>query len=207
MKKAIAYARVSTDQQDISLDAQRDRMVEWAKKEGIEIVGFFQEQISGGTALDEREGLLAAIQALKENKAELLLVTKRDRLARESMYAAMIDRMVSQAKAKVFAVDNQVGNGDSPEDVLMRTLVDAFAQYERAQIKMRTKMALLHKKKSGEVYSPVPFGFRAVEGRLEQVEAEAELVAEILAMRGQGKTLRAIADSLNDRGIQGKRGG
>ena len=39
------------------------------------------------------------------------------------------------------------------------------------------------------------------------VDEELLVVAEIRDMRGQGKTLRDIADDLNQRGIVGKRGG
>ena len=49
----------------------------------------------------------------------------------------------------------------------------------------RTKMALAQKKATGEVYSPIPYGFREVEGRLVRVSKEAGVVAEILRKRGQ----------------------
>ena len=39
------------------------------------------------------------------------------------------------------------------------------------------------------------------------IDEELLVVAEIKDMRGQGKTLREIADDLNGRGIGGKRGG
>jgi hypothetical protein len=41
----------------------------------------------------------------------------------------------------------------------------------------RTTSAMRHKKSVGEVYSPVPFGFKAVDGRLEQVEQGAKWYA------------------------------
>ena len=40
-----------------------------------------------------------------------------------------------------------------------------------------------------------------------EVQEEASIVAEILTLREQGSTLRDIATQLNDRGIEGKRGG
>ena len=40
-----------------------------------------------------------------------------------------------------------------------------------------------------------------------RVDEELLVVAEILDIRGQGETLRDIADDLNQRGIVGKRGG
>ena len=58
-----------------------------------------------------------------------------------------------------------------------------------------------------QVYAPVPFGYEAIEGRLVTVKREAKIVGEILAMREAGASFAAIADTLNERGIEGKRGG
>jgi site-specific DNA recombinase len=80
-------------------------------------------------------------------------------------------------------------------------------EFERDLVSERTKAALAHKKANGEKYASVPFGFKEIEGRLVEVEQEARVVAEILSMREQGHTLRAIAENMNTRGIEGKRGG
>jgi putative DNA-invertase from lambdoid prophage Rac len=47
----------------------------------------------------------------------------------------------------------------------------------------------------------VPFGFRLGEsGELVPHEAEQEAIREIVALRAQGKTLRAIADAVRAKG-------
>lgn len=210
MKTAIGYLRVSTEQQaseGVSLEAQRERLASWCNANGYKLAEVFMDAgISGGAPLDKRQGLLSALDAVKQHKAAILLVTKRDRLARDVMVAAMAEHLIKKTGAKVMATDGG-GNGDSPEDMLLRTLQDAFAQYERAMIRMRIKVALAHKKRKGEKYSPVPFGFKAVEKRLVVVESEAKVVARILSERKAGRTLTQIADGLNAEGICGKRGG
>lgn len=50
-------------------------------------------------------------------------------------------------------------------------------------------------------------GYISQDGRLLVVDEEQIVVAEIRAMHAQGKTLREIANDLNDRGIVGKDGG
>jgi hypothetical protein len=55
--------------------------------------------------------------------------------------AAITKRLAERKGARVLAVDG-VNNGDSPEAQLMRTLIDAFAQYERALIRSRIVQAL-----------------------------------------------------------------
>jgi site-specific DNA recombinase len=90
---------------------------------------------------------------------------------------------------------------------MMFRMLAVLAEFERDVVSERTTMALAHKKASGEKYAPVPFGYREVEKRLEVVESEAKLVAEIHSRRQAGETLQSIADRLNSQGIEGKQGG
>ena len=74
---------VSTHRQDLSPDAQREAIRAWAKREGVEVIAFPEDlAVSGGTEIDKRPGLLAAIEALRTEDAGILVVAKRDRLAR-----------------------------------------------------------------------------------------------------------------------------
>src|SRR5688572_7073613 len=62
----------------------------------------------------------------------VLLATKRDRLARDTMYAAMIERLVARKHATVHTCDG-AGNGDSPEDFILRDMLDAHVERLEAQ--------------------------------------------------------------------------
>ncbi len=210
MKQAIGYIRVSTEQQaneGVSLEAQEAKIVTWCKANGYELVQVFVDAgVSGSLSVADRDGLSDALSSLKKIKAAALVVTKRDRLSRDYIEAGLIDRICSKAKAKVMATD-AASNGDSPEEVMQRGMLDLFATYERLVIKMRTRAALQHKKRTGQKYcNQTPYGFEAIEGRLVEVKQEAEVVAEIQAARSSGSTLQAIADSLNGRGIPTKTG-
>ncbi len=95
----------------------------------------------------------------------------------------------------------------TPMGEMMFTLMAGMAQLERRMIAERTATALQHKKATGQKYTnQTPYGFEAIEGRLVQVLAETEVVAEIQAARSSGNTLQYIADSLNGRGIPTKTG-
>jgi DNA invertase Pin-like site-specific DNA recombinase len=210
MKQAIGYIRVSTEQQaqeGVSLDAQRAKLKTWCKANGYELVAIHEDAgISGALEIGDRPGLGAALDEAKRRKVAALVVVKRDRLARDYVEAGLIERLFAKVGAKVLATDGGA-NGDSPEDMLQRGIVDLFATYERMLIKLRTKTALQHKKRTGQKYTnKTPYGFEAIDGRLVQVQQEAEVVAEIQTARAGGKTLQAIADSLNERGIPTKTG-
>lgn len=73
----------------------------------------------------------------------------RDRLARDVLTAAFVDRLCERAGARVDQADG-TGNGTGPEAQFLRSVSDAFAAYERALIRARMKAALAVKKAKGE---------------------------------------------------------
>ena len=82
MKKVYGYTRVSTvDQEDgASLMAQRDSILDYAKKNDLEVVQWFEEVKTA--AKTGRPVFSKMMSLLKKNKAEGLVVHKIDRSAR-----------------------------------------------------------------------------------------------------------------------------
>ena len=89
----------------------------------------------------------------------------------------------------------------------MFKIMAVMAELERELISERTVSGLQYMKRHGLNYTnKTPYGFEAVDGKLIQIQQEAEVVAEIQASRTSGNTLQSIADSLNTRGIPTKTG-
>lgn len=203
--RAVAYLRVSTDEQALGPEAQRAAIEAWAARAGVAIVAWHLDQgVSGGAALDRRPALLAALDGLETTGAGLLVVAKRDRLARDVVLAAMIERLAARTGARVVSAAGEGSDdGDDPSALLMRRMVDAFAEYERALIRARTRAALAVKSARGERVGQVPFGFRvAADGvALERDEGEQAALATIRALRLDGLSFERIAAELNTRGV------
>ena len=200
--RAIGYLRVSTEDQHLGPEAQRDALEKWSKANGITLVAVYEEAVSGGADLADRDQLMAAIDTMNDHEAGVLLVAKRDRLARDSMLAAMIERLVERAGGKVVSADG-VGNGTGPEAQLMRGIIDLFAQYERALIRTRTTAAMAVKKDRGERVGGIPFGFAVGnDGKtLVHHPKEQEVISVITGLRATGLTLKGIVEKLNDDGV------
>jgi len=203
-KRAIGYLRVSTDDQALGPDAQRASLERWCKAQGVELVAVHSDLgVSGGAELDKRPGLLAALADLTTNGAGLLLVAKRDRLARDVMVAGMVERLVEKAGARVTSADG-AGNGDGPEAMLLRGIMDVFAQYERALIRSRTRAALAVKRGRGErLGGDLPYGFTMDPDGVHLVENETEqaVIREARILRVDGMSLRQIGAALTARGL------
>ena len=139
-----------------------------------------------------------------------LVVAKRDRLARDVVLAAMIEQLAARQGARVISAAGEGTDGDEhdPSAQLMRRLVDAFAEYERALIRARTKAALGVKRRRHERVGTVPFGYTlAIDGvRLEPLASEQAVIARALALSASGLSTRAIATTLRADGIAGRSG-
>ncbi len=188
----VAYLRVSTDDQALGVEAQREAVRGYCAREGVELVGeHVDDGVSGAAPLDRRPGLLGALAALRRGGA--LVVAKRDRIARDPLVALLVERDAERRGARVLCADGN-GNGDGAADVLLRRVLDAVSEFERAQIAMRTRAALHVKRCRGERISGVPpFGFAFEGGRLVEVEAEQAQLREARRLVGEGRSYGYVA--------------
>jgi DNA invertase Pin-like site-specific DNA recombinase len=193
-KVAVGYVRVSTEEQSLGPQAQRSAIENWAAGRGVRVVAVFEDfGISGGAPAEKRPGLLAALGALRTLDAGMLVAAKRDRIARDTVIAAMVEQAVGRAGAMLTTADG-ASDGAGPEGQLMRGIVDVFAAYERGVIKSRTRAALAVKRTRGERTGQIPFGYAlAADGvHLEENPAEQSIIGRIRALRAAGLSLRAV---------------
>jgi site-specific DNA recombinase len=123
------------------------------------------------------------------------------------MVAAMTEAAAARVGARVVSAAGEGTDGaeGDPTGLLMRRLVDAFSEYERALIAARTKAALAVKRARGEATGgDAPFGTCKVNGRLVRDEAEQAIIAAAREYRAAGLSLRQIAARLEERGLMAR---
>lgn len=207
----IGYLRVSTAEQahsGLGLAAQQSAIVAGAARLGLPIASMHVDAgVSGGLSLEQRPGLLSALDAL--GKGDVLLVAKRDRLGRDVLNVCLIQKLVDRKGARVVSAAGEGSDDDGPTSVLMRQIIDAFSQYERALIRARTSAAMRVKKVKGERAGNVAFGFQVgADGRtLTEDVTEQRTLLVLRHLHGSGKSLRAIAAELNRLGLRTRCGG
>jgi DNA invertase Pin-like site-specific DNA recombinase len=216
---AVFYRRVSTDDQAESkagLQAQLDACSTYAQRAGLEVAGeFSDEAISGAAPLDKRPGLLDALALI--GLGDVLVVAKRDRLGRDPIVVCMIEAAVERQGGRVVSAAGEGTEGDDPTSVLMRRIVDAFAEYERLVIKSRTRAALMAKKRRGQRTGSIPIGSMLFDdGARSKTDRPLALVpspddlammALVRELKASGLSLRRIASELDRRGVPTKNGG
>lgn len=211
-KETWAYLRISTEGQEEGngLDVQRQHIAAYAAATGVSVDRWLCDVQSG--AKEEREGLGELREGVATGTVGTVLVYRLDRLARDAYLAEGLYRELS-AKATITSVTESIGDGIT--GTLMRQIIQAFAEYERAVIAARLKGGRKSAARNRGTFSGGPgvLGYRPVgsktdpgKGTLSPIAEEAEAVRLIFAMREQGKTLQAIADALNDAGYLTVRG-
>ncbi len=207
---AVAYVRVSKDEQRLGPEAQRASIEAWAAREGVQVAAWHVDQgVCSVTPIDERPALGAALASLREHGAGVLVVAKRDRIARDVMLTAMVERAAASIGAAVVSAAGE-GNGVTPADQFMRTVIDGAAQYERALIRARTKAALgVIRARGQKTGGGVPFGYTlADDGRtLAPVATEQATIARACELAAEGHSLRATAAALAAEGHVSRQGG
>lgn len=204
---AIGYLRTSTSKQELSPDAQRTAIEGWAAREGVTVAAWHLDRVSGSSEIDSRPALVAALSDLLRHGAGVLAVARRDRVARDSAVAALIDREVAKCGAVIASAEG-VGNGASPADAFLRSILDAASAYERGIIRARIKAALAEKKARHERVGAVRFGYRlASDGRtLEPLPQEQEAIHVARECRAAGLSLRDTAQRLEQCGFCSRNG-
>ena len=198
MKTAIAYTRVSTAQQGrsgLGLEAQQAALARFAEAEGYQLIETFQEVETGkgSDALDRRPQLSAALKAARQHKAPIV-VAKLDRLSRDVHF---ISGLMMHRTPFIVA---ELGADCDP---FMLHIYAALAEKERALISRRTKDALAARKAQGKPQGGLNAG--GIRNR-DEAKERAEQLRPVFAELA-GKSARAIAAVLNERGIATPRAG
>jgi DNA invertase Pin-like site-specific DNA recombinase len=206
-KLAVAYVRVSTDtdRQALGAQAQRDAIARWAETDGVTIVEWFVEEVSGGAPLDKRPLLLQAIATVATMGAGSLVVQRLDRYSRDPLTAALAEAELRRHGASLACADG-AGSGDSPTDELIRGILLAVARFEKALIRSRIKAALAVKRSRGERIGAAPYGTKAEGKSLSVHPVEAATAHRLRELRSSGLTLRAVIEQATVEGLCNRAG-
>ena len=207
MERAVAYLRVSTQQQQrsgLGIEAQRAAIERFAAAESLTIIEEYAEFETGkgADALDRRPQLAAALAAAKKAKCSIV-VSRLDRLSRD---VAFVSGLMAQ---KVPFIVAELGRDADP---FMLHLYAALAEKERRLISERTRAALQAKKASGaRLGNPTNLFMAGSLGRIAQVQAADEFATDLIPMldairKAGANTLSEIAKALNGRGVRPPRG-
>jgi site-specific DNA recombinase len=161
-KRAILYARVSTDEQarsGYSLRQQLERLREYATAEGYEVLEEIEDPGQSGASL-ERPGLDRARDLIATGRVSVILAQDRDRFAREPALHYILKQELAEYECELRALNDR-GDG-TPEGELTDGILDQLAKYERAKMAERTRRGKRKKVRQGKILAThtADYGFR-----------------------------------------------
>ena len=87
-------------------------------------------------------------------------------------------------------------------------LLAVLAEFERDLASERTRLAAAYKRARGEAWATPPFGrAKDAAGRLVDDPVEQRAIADVLTLRSDGLSIRAIVAAMNARGVPTRDGG
>ncbi|WP_331725360.1 recombinase family protein [Streptomyces zaomyceticus] len=218
--RLIVVLRVSTAGQagdGYGLPAQERDCRRWSAGTGHRIVhvvadGDEKGGKTGKSTIDEREGLMEAMEWIADGRADGILAPNLDRLARELTVQEAVLAYTWALGGRVFTADHGEHLEDDEDDPMrtaMRQMRGVFHQLDRGLIRKRLRDGRATKsKQGGYAYGAPRFGQQAVDGELIDLDPEKEIEDLILTWHDEeGLGARAISRRLNEQQKPAKRGG
>ena len=214
--KAAAYLRVSTADQAgddrYGLPAQRGAIEAYAAAQGIDVGGWYVDEISGASKPAERPGLQQLMAAAQGGTFTVVLVAKMDRVARDLYVSLFVEKELLLYGVEIISVTEPVAGRD-PMQVAFRQMMACFAELEKSMITVRMSGGRRQKAQGGGYAGGGPaLGYKAARGKkvLELDREKALTVKRVFELKEERPdyTLQGLADQLNKEGhstAQGKK--
>lgn len=186
--RAIGYVRVSTDEQADSgagMTAQRDAIQREADARGWSVRWIEDAGVSARSL--NRPGLDEALRLLADGDADLLVVSKLDRVSRSVIDFCGLTERAEREGWQLRIMDLGL-DMTTPHGRMASQMLAVFAEFERRMISQRTRDGLRVKKAQGVRIGADPI-------------LPTRLRRRMVRMRDRGMTYQAIADTLTAEGV------
>lgn len=187
---AVAYVRVSTEEQDPT--NQVEYLKRWSVARGFNILKFYiDEAISGASPILERPAFKEFVKDMENNvfnpKPLVLLVYETSRLVRnfQELFRLLdiVENRLGMLIVSTSEKESVLQNIDGTYRQFLRTVLAFVASMEREFIRQRTKAAMERLRATGKVRSVVD-------------DMPKDVIEEVLRLYQEGLSQRAIAEKM-----------
>ena len=215
--QAACYLRSSKDRHDLSLDAQRRALQDYAHEQGLAIVAEFADAVESGKD-DDRPGFQSLLRALRDPSRawSVILALDTSRIARRRHLALIFEHEAEKAGVRILY--KSVPDTDPITGMLLRSILQAMDEWHSLTSKAKGLAGMAESVKQGwRAGGQAPRGYRLEHqptGTLRDGQPvlrsklvpgpDAAAVATYLQARAAGKPrgiasqLSGIAGSLNE---------
>ena len=174
MKKAIIYARYSSDSQtEQSIEGQLRVCREYAQNNDILIVDTYIDRAMTGTN-DMRPDFQRMLKDSAKRQWEVVLVYKLDRFSRDKYEMTIHKHTLKENGVKLVSAMENIP--DSPEGIILESLLEGMNQYYSAELAQKINRGLKESWMKGQTTGGKPvFGYDVVDKKCIINEYESEL--------------------------------
>ncbi len=149
--RAAGYLRISGEDQSLfSLDLQEKKIRQWCLNEGV---SFSDEMLfcdeKSGKYWRNRKGLNTLLECAKRKEIDILVLYRRDRLARSYEHQIILSELFQYYGVKIITLDPSEPKGDSLFEKVAQQLIMAFSEVELGKITERCQDGLRDRYESG----------------------------------------------------------
>jgi len=170
--RAAGYLRISGEDQSLfSLDLQEKKIRQWCMEQNVSFSDdmLFCDEKSG-KYWRNRKGLNALLESAKRKEVDVLVLYRRDRLARSFEHQIILSELFQFYGVKIVTLDPTEPKGDTLFEKVAQQLVMAFSEVELGKITERCQDGLHDRYESG--YLPVGrrplYGYSWQDGEVER---------------------------------------
>lgn len=206
IQRAALYARFSSDNQRTeSIDAQIRAMTEYCHQQHWHIVATYVDEAKSATT-DNRPDFQRMILDSSKNLFDIVLVHKLDRFSRNRYDSAIYKSKLKKNHVSIASVLERID--DSPESVILESMLEGMNEYYSKNLSRETKKGLKENAlKAIHNGGCCPLGFCLNDERRLEIEPhEAEAVRLIFEMYDKGFGYSKIIGTLNQLGYKTKKG-
>lgn len=203
--KGVIYARYSSERQtEQSIDGQLRECKAFAKQNNITIVGtYIDRAISGKT--DHRPDFQRMIKDSDKHQFDVVIVYKLDRFSRNRYDSAIYRAKLKKNNVKVLSAKENIT--DSPEGIILESLLEGMAEYYSAELSQKIKRGMKENAlKCKSTGGNIALGYKIAPDKTFIIDpASAPIVKEIFEMFAAGNSITKIINTMNEKGYRTSR--
>ena len=191
MSTAVIYARVSSTNDRQNTQRQIEDLTRFANSNNYNIIGTYEEHISGATKNENRTVLMECLDFCVSQNANFLLLSELSRLGRSTLQVLKSLEMLHEAGVSVYIQNlgiytlNATGEAN-PVASIMVTVLAEMANIERSNIVYRLNSGRDSYIKNGGKLGRKP-------GSVKTSEQKREEYKEVISLLRKGYAIRNVA--------------
>ena len=195
MSTAVIYARVSSTNDRQNTQRQIEDLTRFANSNDYNIIGTYEEHISGATKNENRTVLMECINYCIANKVNYILLSELSRLGRSTLQVLKSLEMLHEAGVSVYIQNlgiytlNATGEAN-PIASIMVTVLAEMANIERSNIVYR-----LNSGRESYIANGGKLGRK--KGSIKTTEQKKEEYKEVISFLKRGYSVRNTATLAN----------